>query len=304
MQNFAVVAAAARAQLGAMKVHHISCGTMCPLSIGRMVCHCLLIETRDGLVLVETGLGLADLDDATRRFGRAWMWTARPRLAPEDTAIRQIQALGFAADDVRHIVLTHMDLDHAGGIPDFPRATVHVHHDELQAATERATRKARWRYRPEHVAHGPRWQTYSAEGERWFGFDSVRALGDSEAEVLLVPLPGHTAGHCAVAVRADDRWLLHCGDAYFHRNTLAGRRPPLGLAWFERSVQTHAPTRRANAARLAELARDHGDQILLFNSHDAAQFEQARARPSAAAVVAARAPGADRQSVLASITNR
>ncbi|MFD0510570.1 MBL fold metallo-hydrolase [Streptomyces aureus] len=30
--------------------------------------------------------------------------------------------LGYAVDDVRHIVLTHLDLDHAGGLPDFPRA--------------------------------------------------------------------------------------------------------------------------------------------------------------------------------------
>lgn len=50
-----------------MRVHHLNCGTMCPLAGGAigsgtglrrglMVCHCLLIETpRDGLVLVDTG---------------------------------------------------------------------------------------------------------------------------------------------------------------------------------------------------------------------------------------------------------
>ncbi|MEZ4404418.1 MAG: MBL fold metallo-hydrolase [Kofleriaceae bacterium] len=266
-----------------MKVHHLSCGTMCPFTIGRMVCHCLLIETGDGLVLVETGLGLDDLAHP-ERFGRMWRWTARPRLAVEETAVRQVEALGFRRDDVRHIVVTHLDLDHAGGIPDFPNATVHVHARELAAATARATRQARWRYRPEHVSAGARWRTYTEEGERWFGFDSVRALGDHEAEVLLVPLPGHTDGHSAVAVRDGARWLLHCGDGFFHRNTLAGQRPPLGLAWFEWRVQTHAPTRRANAARLATLAREHPDDVVLFNSHDAALFDQARAGAAAGAL--------------------
>lgn len=28
--------------------------------------------------------------------------------------------------DVRHIVLTHLDFDHAGGLDDFPEATVHM----------------------------------------------------------------------------------------------------------------------------------------------------------------------------------
>ena len=48
-----------------MRVHHLNCGTMCPMSArlingtgsyferGRLVCHCLLIETNDGLVLVD-----------------------------------------------------------------------------------------------------------------------------------------------------------------------------------------------------------------------------------------------------------
>ena len=57
-----------------MRIHHLSCGTDCPLGgalfdgrsrglTGRLVCHCLLIETdRDGLVLVDTGYGLRDVD--------------------------------------------------------------------------------------------------------------------------------------------------------------------------------------------------------------------------------------------------
>src|SRR3546814_3596661 len=41
-------------------------------------------------------------------------------------------------------------------------------------------------------AHGPKWQTHSIAGERWNGFDAVRALGDGDDEILLVPLAGHT----------------------------------------------------------------------------------------------------------------
>lgn len=56
-----------------MRVHHLDCGTDCPLGgvpfdgrslgpLGRLVCHCPLIEHDTGLILVDTGYGLEDVD--------------------------------------------------------------------------------------------------------------------------------------------------------------------------------------------------------------------------------------------------
>jgi len=42
----------------------------------------------------------------------------------------------------------------------------------------------------------------------------VRALPGARDDVLLIPLPGHSRGHCGVAVKTGEGWLLHCGDAY------------------------------------------------------------------------------------------
>lgn len=44
--------------------------------------------------------------------------------------VKQIDGRSYRIEDVRHIVLTHLDLDHAGGLPDFPHAKVHVHATE------------------------------------------------------------------------------------------------------------------------------------------------------------------------------
>ncbi len=61
-----------------MRIHHLNTGTMCPIgrrlvngtgSIfqrARMVCHCLLVETKDGLALVDTGIGLDDIANPPR----------------------------------------------------------------------------------------------------------------------------------------------------------------------------------------------------------------------------------------------
>ncbi len=237
-----------------------------------MVCHCLVIEGKDGLVLVDTGLGTDDIDDPRGRLGRMFVKVTRPRLAREQTALAQIERLGFRRADVRHIVPTHLDLDHVGGLSDFPDAQVHVFEPELRAAMQRSTVGERGRYRVAQLAHGPRWATHALAGERWLGFESVRVIGE---DVALVPLVGHTRGHCGVAVKDDRGWLVHAGDAYFFRgevDPVAPRSTP-GLALFQRLAAIDDVARRANQARLRELVRDHGREVRLFCAHDPVEYD-------------------------------
>jgi glyoxylase-like metal-dependent hydrolase (beta-lactamase superfamily II) len=97
----------------------------------RIVCHVLLIEGSDGLVLVDTGFGSDDVRDP-RRVSRPFAAAMRPRLELGETAVSQVRERGLRPDDVRHIVLTHLDVDHAGGLSDFPQARVHVWARELE----------------------------------------------------------------------------------------------------------------------------------------------------------------------------
>ncbi len=243
----------------------------------RMVCHCLLIETEQGLVLVDTGFGMADLAAPDRRLGSPFLALSRPRFDPDASALRQIERLGFGARDVRHIVLTHLDLDHAGGLSDFPEASVHLHVFEHAVATGTRTWRERGRYRPVQWAHGPRWVTYRAYGERWFDFDCVRRLEGLPPEVLLIPLFGHSRGHSGVAVEAEPgQWLLHAGDAYFHHDEVHGQplRCPPALDVFQSLVQVDGAARRHNRDRLAELARRHRGEIEVFSAHDALELER------------------------------
>ena len=236
----------------------------------RLVCHSLVVETEDGLVVVDTGLGLDDIADPVRRLGRGFVTLAGPRLDPAETAVRQIERLGFRAGDVRHLVPTHLDVDHAGGLSDFPRARVHVHRAEHAAAMKRATLFERERYRPRHWAHGPAWVLYEETGERWFDLPCVRPLEGLPPEILLVPLAGHTRGHCAVAVRGDRGWLLHAGDAYFFRDEMDLERPRCtpGLLAFQKVAAMREEGRLAAQARLRALRRDHGAEVTIFCAHD------------------------------------
>jgi len=255
-----------------MRIHHLNCASMCPPLAstmngqGRLVAHVLAIETPSGLVLVDTGLGTADVEAPRRRLGLTFLISVGPQLRREETALAQLERLGYGARDVRHIVLTHLDLDHAGGLSDFPEATVHVLGRERQVAFGPLPFRHRARYRAAQFAHAPRWQDYAPDGERWFGFEAVRALEGVGPEILLVPLAGHTLGHTGVAVRSGDRWLLHAGDAYFHRDEVRGGTAPFMLELFQRMVAMDGEQRLANRARLGELMRQ--GTVEIFSAHD------------------------------------
>lgn len=264
-----------------MKIHHLSCACIQGLSIhGRhLACHVLLIETpASGLVLVDTGLGTADYADLPSRLGREFVNIyARPKRDPALAAIAQIRAMGFRPEDVRHIVLTHMDLDHVGGLSDFPHASVHLHAAELSAAMMRGGFKARRRYRPLMWAHQPDFRRYAEEGEPWFGFEAVRGLEGLPPELLLVPLFGHTLGHCGVAVDSGNGWLLHAGDAYFDPREINGpkRRCAPMVALFQAIVTTNRAARFRNQARLRALTAAH-PEIRVFCAHNPWELEAAQ----------------------------
>jgi glyoxylase-like metal-dependent hydrolase (beta-lactamase superfamily II) len=266
-----------------VKVHHLNCSTLCPPfgrhllnTVGNLVCHCLVVETEDGLVLVDTGLGLRDMA-MPGRIGAQFGLLVRPKNDPAESALIQLRRLGFQARDVRHIIATHLDLDHCGGLADFPEARVHVHEPEFRAAMRPETRVEKLRYKRTQWAHHPRWERYPVAGERWFGFEAVRDLAGVKAEILLVPLAGHTRGHAGVAVKNERGWLLHAGDAYFHEHELdlAREHGPKVLELFQASEQHDGAARASNRRRLRELKRDHADEVTIFCAHDPGEYERA-----------------------------
>ncbi|WP_086664812.1 MBL fold metallo-hydrolase [Lentzea kentuckyensis] len=259
-----------------MKIHHLNCGSVRQieptyegLPSAPAVNHCLLVETDSGLVLVETGLGLDDVRHPADTLDPAWIEMAQPVLDENETAIRQIERKGFDPGDVRHVLVTHLDVDHCGGLPDFPQAAVHVLAAELRAAVAEAPSR---RYRPAHWAHGPQWRTYESTGDDWFGFTAVQPAGLPE-EIKLIPMGGHTAGHAGVAVHDGSRWLLHCGDAYYYHRELDENPEPHPLLDIVQTTSEVDHDKRINTqSKLRALARDHATDVTLFSAHDPWEF--------------------------------
>jgi len=278
-----------------MRIHHLNCVSTCPLGghlmdgsarsmleRGKLTCHCLLLETdADGLVLIDTGFGLRDVHAPRTRLSGFFLALVKPEFREEMTAIRQIERMGFDPHDVRHIVMSHLDFDHAGGLDDFPWATVHLLADEQHNAMAQRTWMDRQRFRPQQWSCRDRWITYRDEGERWFGFAQAQSLRGLPPEILLVPLIGHTLGHAGIAVRCAGRWHLLAADAYFYFAEMDPHpRCTPGLRFYQWMLEKDRRARLENQQRLRALRADHGNDVEVFCSHDVSEFERLAGRPA------------------------
>jgi glyoxylase-like metal-dependent hydrolase (beta-lactamase superfamily II) len=215
-----------------------------------------LIEHPEGLIVVDTGETARALErgyftswNPYFRFGvREWV------TADEEIGV-QLRALGHEPDDVRWVVLTHLHTDHAGGLAHFPRSEILVSAVEVELATGTAG-KARG-YLPQH------WPAWFAPTRIEFDpvaygpFQASRALTDA-GDVVLLPTPGHTAGHLSVAVRDRDRLVFLAGDTSYTEQLM--RR---GVA---DGVTNDPETARRTLTLIRELATS--EPMVYLPSHD------------------------------------
>lgn len=255
-------------------IHHLNCGTLAVPGYPTVVCHCLLMQDGKQLALIDTGIGLKDVQHPVERLGHSLIEMAGFQFHESDTAVRRIEALGLSPDDVRHIVLTHGDPDHAGGLADFPQAQVHVSAEEQAHIADE-----HWRYVPTQFAHSPRWKTYGRSTHRWFGMEARDVELGFSSDVLLIPLFGHTLGHSGVAVQQGDRWLLHVGDAYYLRAELTDNDHPVTLLAAQRADDD--AQRRASLELLRRLVQDHEEEVEVIGYHDLSELPENYPLPKA-----------------------
>lgn len=164
----------------------------------------LLVRTADGPILVDAGAG----EELAREWGD-----------PVGRTQASLAAAGVAPEEIMMVLITHAHGDHVGGLT-------------VERGGERRPRYPNAR----HVLSAVEWGFW-IESELEPGmFTSLAAparmhlpplrraglleLIDGEAEVApgvrLIPAPGHTPGHLAIAIEAGDAELLAVGDAILH----------------------------------------------------------------------------------------
>jgi glyoxylase-like metal-dependent hydrolase (beta-lactamase superfamily II) len=241
-----------------MTVYCLNCATLRPYfpKIHGGVT-CFLVETNQGPVLVDTGFGVQDYETPTRVVD-VFMSLLRVPRAKEETALMQVQQLGFQPEMIQHIIMTHLHLDHAGGLPDFPWAQIHIYAPEFHHVVEGA---GGWPFIANHWSHGPNWQLYSQADDNWFGFEAIR-LDRFDPEMYLIPLVGHSPGHCGLAVRTKQGWLFHAADAIpFNKDF------ELAPRWLVRALLGD------HSDKIIQLA-EHHPEVVLVGAHMDREFYQ------------------------------
>jgi len=166
-------------------------------------------------------------------------------------------------------------MDHAGGLPDFPAATIHIYDVEINAWLHPRTLMERRAYQPVNWVHNPKWQIHKLKGDQWFGYDCLPPVRIAETQFVMIPFIGHTRGHCCVAVQQDHQWLLHCGDLYGYYQQVNPVQPyhhPCG-SLMEIIVTKGFKMPRRHWVSIRNLLCEHHDQIQTFCSHDAHEYK-------------------------------
>jgi glyoxylase-like metal-dependent hydrolase (beta-lactamase superfamily II) len=253
-----------------ISIEHSTFGLMGPLvhtPTRAMPCHCVIFQIDERIILLDSGFGTREMLEPNRLLGDDALFKLGHVIDLRLTAYERLKSRGLRPEQVTDIILTHMDNDHAGGVHDFPDATIHVSKEELDNYD---STRPRGPYKPYQISHLTKFKTYEQTDERWFDLAarSLQLSGDLEAK--LVPLPGHTSGHCGVAYREEGKWSLHAGDAYFDSKINFEENAP-GLP-LEIAFQTSANARQASLRQLRTLRIEHGNEVKLFCTHDQQEF--------------------------------
>jgi glyoxylase-like metal-dependent hydrolase (beta-lactamase superfamily II) len=228
------------------------------------------VEHRDGVVVIDAGAnaGCMRLPRWHPYFRRAVQFA----IEPEQEAGPQLRALGIAPRDVKLIVLTHLHIDHDGGLAAFPQARTLVSAGERAAAS--GLRGQLGGYLPQ------RWPSHFdpeplAFADEPFGpFARSRRL-TADGALIALPTPGHTPDHVSVVLDDGERRIVFVGDAAYNQdNLLAGRVD---------GISPDAATARDTLARLAALAAERPTVLLpTHDPHAADRLARSEAAPTPA----------------------
>lgn len=239
----------------------------------------VVVEHPDGVVLFDTGYAPRVRTAMSRGIDRVYGRLLPVHVEPDASAAAQLAARGVDPARVRHVVLSHLHADHVGGLRDFPAARVVT--DPGAVAVARAARgfgRLRRGIVPallpddlEDRLLDPR-TLPEAPGADLAPLAGARdLLGDGR--LLVVPLPGHSAGHLGLVVRTSGTDLVLVGDAAWHTRAITHGELPHAVA---RAVTADWPGYRGTLSALDALARRRPD-VLVLPSHDEDAIAAARA---------------------------
>jgi glyoxylase-like metal-dependent hydrolase (beta-lactamase superfamily II) len=179
-----------------------------------------------GPILIDTGFHPSVAAKPTANLGRLSQFTFRNiEMKPEQAVSAQLRARGIEPGRVKVVLMTHLHIDHASAISEYPESTFVVSAAEWAAASEHGQLHG---YVKRQFDHGFDWRLLDFEGRDADSFSGFARSFDlfGDGSVRAVYTPGHTLGHLSVVLRTERGEVLVAGDAIYTLKTLADTHLP------------------------------------------------------------------------------
>lgn len=210
-----------------------------------------LLQANGKNILFDTGNALEASLNPKEHWGDATE-AYYPMMAKEQYVVNQLSDLGIVPEEIDYVILSHLHLDHAGGVGAFPNAVYVVHKKELDwAFSPECSQKSAYIMRD--IDKDVNWLVLENEfGEPYDLFKG----GLMEWLILIYPTPGHTPGHQSVLINSQNPMFLTSDCCYTEEN-LNEDIPP-GLVWdAEASIKTVNWIKKIQAEKNAEVIVGH-----------------------------------------------
>ena len=193
-----------------------------------------------GHLLIDTGFHPSVAAKPTANLGRLAQFTFRDiEMTPDQAVSAQLRERGIASNAIKFVVMTHLHIDHASAISEFPESTFVVSSAEWAAASDGGQFQG---YVKRQFDHGFDWRLLdfaSRDSDSFSGFArSFDLFGDGSVRAVFTP--GHTLGHMSLVLRTGSGEVLVAGDAIYMRQTLSAEHLPYRMAdehLFRRSLR-------------------------------------------------------------------
>lgn len=165
---------------------------------------CLLIETEDRLILVDTGIGNKQKGNFIKHF------------SPLNThlLLNNLHKKGFSKEDITDVILTHLHFDHSGGaiilnnenihVPTFPNATYWVSDLQWNAAVNPSIKEA-----PSFLKEN------FLPLQQW---NKLKLIHCTQSDLTFIPglkirfVYGHSPGMILPIIKIENQTFVYCAD--------------------------------------------------------------------------------------------
>ena len=195
-----------------------------------------------GAILVDTGLHPSIATDGKENFGGLGNRVGKPTLEVGEDVPAQLRKRGLDSGEIPVVVMTHLHIDHASAISEFPDSTFVVSEPEWKAAAT-GPQPLLNGYRRQHFDYAFDYRTVDFDRAN---IDSYASFGRTfdlfgDGSVRLAFTPGHSAGHMSVICRLKENDFVIGGDTTYVVAQLSGDAPlpprPFDSHNYRRSLQ-------------------------------------------------------------------